>query len=165
MAKRVKLGNQNYLDSTSIVHKEKTLKNILERSYLIATIKSNIPISINSFDINLNEIYDSVGNDLTLENGKIKIGNNVSKVRVSGCVFASDWDNRSYFWGTTQKNGKNFNGAISHGETYVSTPIVPIIISVNPNDTISLHVNTYGGRGTIRNEEKLETWLMVEVIE
>ena len=139
---------------------------INEKNYLVATANGAINLSGNT-DIPLSAT-NVVGTKLTLENGKVKIGTGVSKVRISGSIFMDITQQGSgYLWGRIAKNGSNVQGSIHPlvtGMGFVSASIPSKIIDVDENDLLHLNVDATGATGTVRNTEE-NTWLCVEVIE
>lgn len=103
MAKSIKLNNDTYIDSSSIVHNQKTLKNILNnlkgqlvmaitaaRSKNVTMKNQNIP-----FDV-LNKIFTFNDCNASLSNGIVTLtlppGNYVAKVNASIWVNNNSWD-------------------------------------------------------------------------
>ena len=139
---------------------------INEKNYIVATANEAINLSGNT-DIPLS-VTNVVGTKLTLENGKVKIGTGVSKVRISGSIFMDITQQGSgYLWGRIAKNGSNVQGSIHPlvtGMSFISACIPLQIIDVKENDLLHLNVDATGATGTVRNTKE-NTWLCVEVIE
>lgn len=141
---------------------------LAEKNYFVATSTGSITLN-NTVDIPLTKVRSS-GTKLTLENGKIKVGKGVSKVRVSGSIFMNI-DGPAfvsgYLWGKIVNNGDHVSGSIApllSGMGFVSSSIPSIITKVKENDLLFFSVDAAGASGTTRDGES-NTWLLVEVIE
>lgn len=136
----------------------------LEKEYLIATITSSQTISSN-FTVNLDSVFDSVGDRLTLENGKVTIGKRVSKVRVSCGMFVDSWAGGSnYLWGKIMGNNNVLASFITTSSSnYISASIPITIVNVNEGDTISIMADS-PSNGKLRSG-RANTWLIIEIIE
>ena len=139
---------------------------LAEKNYIVATANGAINLSGNT---NIPLIVKNVsGTKLTLENGKIKIGAGVSKVRISGSIFMDiTQQNSGYLWGRIAKNESNVQGSIHPlvaGMSFISACIPSKIIDVKENDLLHLNGDAAGATGTVRNTEE-NTWLCVEVID
>ena len=139
---------------------------LAERNYIVATANETTNLSGNT-NIPLT-VKNVSGTKLTLENGKVKIGTGVSKVRISGSIFMDiTQQNSGYLWGRIAKNGSNVQGSIHPlvtGMSFISACIPSNIIDVKENDLLHLNVDSAGATGTVRNTVE-NTWLCVEVIE
>ena len=85
------------------------------------------------------------GNKLSVIDGKIKVGQGVSKLRISGVFGANATGNeRYYFW--TRKNGVNFGTWVVEDVLNIYSPIpFEQLIEVEENDIISVAIyNNYG---------------------
>ncbi len=85
------------------------------------------------------------GNKLSVTAGKIKVGQGVSKLRISGVFGANATGNeRYYFW--TRKNGVNVGTWVVEDVLNIYSPIpFEQLIEVEENDIISVAIyNNYG---------------------
>lgn len=85
------------------------------------------------------------GNKLSVIDGKIKVGQGVSKLRISGVFGANATGNeRYYFW--TRKNGVNIGTWVVEDVLNIYSPIpFEQLIEVKENDIISVAIyNNYG---------------------
>lgn len=159
---------ENSLDSDSTenvpsVHAvNEKIDEITTPSYCVATITSSQTIP-GAFTINLDKIERSQGN-FTLENGAIRIGSGISKVRVSGSIFVDGWAGGSnYLWVKILKNTNSVATVLASGtSSYISSPIPNTIIDVSEGDTIKLYADTPSGN--VRSDAD-NTWLCVEKVE
>jgi hypothetical protein len=140
---------------------------INEKNYLVATSTGTINLNGNT-DITLTAT-SVVGTKLTLEDGKVKIGAGVSKVRISGSIFMDITyiESAGYIWGRIAKNASNVAGSISPilpSMAFISAVIPSHIIEVEEGDLFQLNVDVTGSTGTTR-DGVTNTWLDVEVIE
>ena len=86
-----------------------------------------------------------IGNKLSVIGGKIKVGQGVSKLRISGVFGANATGNeRYYFW--TRKNGVNVGTWVVEDVLNIYSPIpFEQLIEVKENDIISVAIyNNYG---------------------
>ena len=160
---------ENSLDSDSTVNGasvhavNEKIDEITTPSYCVATITNSQSIS-SGYVVNLNKIERSQGN-FTLENGVIKIGSGISKVRVSASIFVDGWSGGSnYLWGKIFKNTNDIATSIISGPaSYISSPIPSTIIDVSEGDNIKLVADS-GAGGSLRSGAN-NTWLCVEKVE
>lgn len=164
MSKRFKYKDNNYLDSTGIVHNKEILKNYLDNKspkYAVATIDYNVNIS-SSYKVPLNALYQSGG--FKQENNYIVIPKGVNLISVSGSVFADAWPGGSaYLWGQIRKNDIIVSSSINTGPgSFLSAPIPPVIINVNEGDKMSLIADSPSG-GILRSGY-INSWLNIQVL-
>ena len=135
----------------------------VEPNYIVATINA-VYTTAENVRIILNTVAESSGTKLTLENGAIKIGEGVSKIRVSASAFINNWAaSTNYAWLKIRKNESNIAGVINSATaSFISTSIPTTIISVTSGDEIDLAFE--GPTSKLRNGRE-NTWLCVEVIE
>lgn len=135
-----------------------------EIQYIVATISTPQEISSN-YVVNLDKIAYQNGNKLTLQNGKIKIGNGVSKIRVSAIAFVDGWaGDNSYIWTFVRKNQVPVSSFINSGSAnYISGSVPDTIIDVEENDVIDLVTDATSSSGKLRTGQS-NTQLFVEVI-
>jgi hypothetical protein len=143
------------------------LKEKIEKlNYIVATI-SNKVTATGMGVITLDKVSDKEGEKLKLENGGIKIGSGVSKIRVSGSVFVNiSTQSAGYLWTQIRKNGASKCSSLTPvvaGMGFVSASVPSMIIDVVENDVIDLMGDFAGPSGEIRNNAE-NTWLLVEVI-
>lgn len=135
-------------------------------SYIVATSKGTVTLSGNT-NIPL-EITRYSGTSLILENNKIKVGKNISKIRVSASIFLeiTNFQTSGYLWGRVAYNDVNAGGSINPvlpNMSFRSAPIPTIILNVKEGDTIHLNADLTGSTGTVRNGSA-NTWVCIEVI-
>lgn len=176
MAKSVRLKNNLYLDSSSIVHNKKILNTILTPNYMIIG-KSVEPLrwavkgAWNAMDFT--KKLDSNGSKLSHSENAIKIGTGVSKIRVVAQVLydASGIDASSnYIFMRISQNkvgkSKTINGFHRWGTLHTET-----ILKVSPGDLIRCDVlksmsNEIGFYDYTESfNSGVGCYLMVEVIE
>jgi hypothetical protein len=160
-------NSEPYLNAENLNQLQTNIENAInEKNYLIATSTGTKTLSGNT-DLTLIKVR-SKGTKLTIENGKVKIGEGVSKVRVSGSIFMNiDTQASGYLWGRIVNNGNHVSGNITPtllGMSFTSSSIPSIIIEVKENDLLGLNVDAANVSGTTRDGETT-TWLCVEVIE
>lgn len=134
-------------------------------NYIIAT--STTASSLTSgFKVLLNSKVDGYGDNLTLSNNAIKIGEGISKIRISGNIFVNGPSQVGYVWGQIRKNNTLVLGSITpyaNQGDFLSSTISPSVINVEQDDEITLIADSTC-KGTLRTGSS-NTWLMVEVIE
>lgn len=136
--------------------------NEIKPSIITVGLNSNIEITGNT-TIRLDKILSSVGNKFTLQNGGIKIGAGVSKIKVSGCLL-EEVDVVGLYGCYICKNEVNLAHAINVGFNYipavkqmVKTTCQTILADVQEGDVIYLNayvnqsnltatLQTYNGR-------------------
>lgn len=136
-------------------------------SYIVSTVVENTHLNGNT-DIPL-VLSHSKGSKFSIENGKIKIGAGVSKVRISGSIFTdiSYIENAGYMWGRIAHNNSNTLGSITPivpNMSFASASIPSTIINVKEGDLLHLNADATGLIGVARSGAN-NTWLCVEVIE
>lgn len=136
--------------------------NEIKPSIITVGLNSNIEITGNT-TIQLDKILSSVGNKFTLQNGGIKIGAGVSKIKVSGCLL-EEVNDVGLYGCYICKNEANLAHAINVGFNYipvvkqmVKTTCQTILADVQEGDVIYLNayvnqsnltvtLQTYNGR-------------------
>lgn len=114
---------------------------------------------------------DIVGDKLKFENGKIVVGKDVKKLKVSATAFLEDVGSTkiSYIWLQILQNGQKKCGSIASGVPvwFQSIIISDYILDVKENDYIELEVNNANYTTHIPQVRsgKENTRLYVEVIE
>lgn len=106
---------------------------------------------------------------LTLEGNGIKIGNGISKVKISANIFAEASSSTSYIWCEIKKNGigvvRSIDGLHNY---YANACTTPLLIDVVENDVITLHkIGPSDVTLTVRGlqDSIYNTYLTVEVVE
>lgn len=120
-------------------------------SVITVGLNSNIEITGNT-PIQLDKILSNAGNKFTLQNGGIKIGAGVSKIKVSGCLLEEV--NPAGLYGCyICKNEINLAHAINIGFNYipvvnqmVKTTCQPILVDVQEGDVI--YLNAYANQSS-----------------
>lgn len=174
MAKSFKFKNNNYVDSTGIVHNKTLLSTLLDKllnvvptKYLLATISDSSHVS--NVDWTKMLLIKSEGNvkntELTVENNVIKVGKNISRLKISASVFCEGIVNGAYIWGAICVNDSRACMTITSGTYYQSAIFPPKIINVQENDLISLQLNTSSSSNVSERLGVINTWLLVEIIE
>lgn len=169
----------NVIDNLNSNDSEKSLSakqgNVLKQLISEATEKNVITLKLYS-DYNVegdmtNEqlslsTYKSVGNKLTLENGAVKIGSNVSNVKVSATVlFNTNFDGTRYREIVIRKNNSTIALAECHVTSNSILNLTDCIAEVSSGDVLSLWVRTaqndvvYG-----TNSNLCKTYMTVEAI-
>lgn len=142
-------------------------QNIMQKDLILAYLSNNISITNELQYINFDNAL-KVGNKLTLNNGRIKVGKGVSKVKVSGTIFFENVDNGSYMWNFIKADTGGTAGAILGGNNYFnSSSITTNIFEVEEGTEITYYLNNAGYQAkapTVRGGQQ-NTWLLVEVIE
>lgn len=167
MSKSYKLKDGNYIDSTGIVHNKQLLSEILEHQIITAVLKNN-------FNISETHIYKSipfeedtvVGNELTVSNGEVVIGEHIKHVKIS---FLTAWTITSaineYKYAAFVKNGVQSYGLTRCGANHANSPFslsqTERVISVNKGDKIGVQV--YGTNGDVIDAYR--TYFTVEKID
>lgn len=109
-----------------------------------------------------------VGNKLTINNGKIKIGKGVSKVKVSGTIFFEEANTGSYMWNFIKSSNGGSIASILTSTSYFNTSVISeAIFNVNEGTEIYFYINNagYASKRTVIRGGQQNTWLLVEVIE
>lgn len=147
-------------------------RQVATNSYIVASISNlkSINAEYKSIDFDAS-YYGGNSSDFTLSNGKIYIGNDVSKIRVSATVFCdgvqSSWLGYAFFF--LRKNGTDFANYIQSGvpQWFQSISFSPKIIDVSSGDYIELLVNNssyQSGSFNIRAGYE-NTWITIERVE
>lgn len=109
-----------------------------------------------------------VGDKLSLYDGKIKIGKDVSKVKISASIFFEDVSvgNIGYIWCFVQKNDTRLTSSIMCSSNYFNTAsITEDIIEVAEGDTLILSYNNPSSHTPVIRGGKVNSRLYVEVVE
>jgi CRISPR/Cas system CSM-associated protein Csm3 (group 7 of RAMP superfamily) len=140
-----------------------SIENKISRKYAIAYPTAQQSLASNT-QISLNAFYKNVGNKFTLSNNSVVVGAGVSKIAISGCIFAEEVNNTNYVWGQIKKNNVSIITCIVSSTCgFVSTPLPYQIIEVQEGDIISLYVDsTAGGTSRIGTEN---TYIQLEIVE
>lgn len=147
--------------------------NSLRPSIITAGLESDLEIT-GSTTLQLNRILSSTGNKFTLQNGGIKIGAGVSKIKVSGCLL-EEVNDIGLYGCYIYKNEALLANAINVGFNYIpianqmfKTTCQPVLVDVQEGDIIYLNayvnqsnltakIEAYNGRtANITIEEVLE---------
>lgn len=114
-------------------------------------------------DLIFDKLVGQVGNLLSLENGKIKIGKGIKKVKVSFQTSTASLANDTFYSLNLKKNGNavaTYEGRKNGDPQNWSFIIAPIILDVEENDEIS--ISLFCNSATLNAQF---TQLVVEVIE
>ena len=143
-------------------------KKIEKRSNIISVSFNNDFYSMSSSNwqqvqLNFDKIVGQIGNLLTLENGKIKIGKGIKKIKASFQTSTNALGNDTFYSVNIKING---NSVASNEGRKVSDPqswsfvIAPVLVDVEENDEIS--VSLFCNSATLMSGM---TQFVVEVIE
>lgn len=142
-----------------------TLQNKVTTKYIKATI--NTQPSIGSvYQVPLSTVSANIGNKFTLSNNAINVGEGVSKVRVSACIFVEAPQGTGYVWGQVRKNNSTQSSSIvpyNNGGGFLSSSIPPTIFDVEQGDAITLIADSTI-QGNLRQNIG-NTWILIEVVE
>lgn len=125
--------------------------------------------------LELNEVTAQTGNKLSTSNHGVKIGEGVSKIKVSGIAWIESGlstNNSGYRWLRILKNGTSYNNAIAMamlpeaaGE-WGSPSIPPVLVDVKEGDSIFMAATvSVAGYCKAGAYGKASTYLTVEVVE
>lgn len=169
----IKLKNDNYLDSTSVVHNKnklnEVLNKLLENNSMTIGLNTNTNFTINAAwnyqTIPLDKIRTQIGTRLTFVNNGIKIGAGVKRVRVSGngmmCgiigqqILLLTHNNTTISTGYAHPPGTGNWSVIS---------LSPITIDVKEGDMIYLKYGA-GTTGTLKIAGGMYSYLTVDGVE
>jgi hypothetical protein len=161
MSKAIKLQDDAYWDSSSVVHNKESLKDILNntaqditninnqinnintatKSIITATISDNYTISATSTYEKLPLTESSkIGNKLSISNGNIIIGSGVSFIKASFCVHYQTIASAGNKWATLYKNEDKETQTSTYASDRVTVSSPTVLISVTAGDKISLRV-------------------------
>ena len=150
-----------------------------EKNIITAKRSSNMTFTTttdwSNTEIPMEIVSAKVGNKLTMENGRIKIGKGVSHIKLNG-NFQADRINGTGtigLWLGVFRNGEfvapggivNYSQPITGGLQSIS--VSPVITSVQENDEIifSIYIDNNGGSMRIRGGYEGATSMTVEVVE
>ncbi len=136
----------------------------MKKKNILTATCSNVSFSTNNYRPTLVQ-SNKIGELLSIESGKVKIGKGIKRVLVSAGTFIDTANSNNYLWFFLNKNGSTVaSSLVAGGMVYKSCSISPRLVSVVENDLIDLtYDNTGGFPATIRGGN--ETWLTVEVVE
>lgn len=143
-------------------------KEIERKSNIISVSFNNDFYSMSSsnwqqVELNFDKIVGQVGNLLKLENGKIKIGKGIKKIKASFQTSTNGLANDTFYSLNLKKNGNavaSFEGRKDGDPQSWSFVIAPVLIDVEENDEIS--VSLFCNSATLMSGM---TQFVVEVIE
>ena len=135
--------------------------NYLNKNILTVVMNANFTSTAGEYVELSNWVEENkIGAKLNVSNGKIKIGKDVSYIKITGQFGAnSDSNERYYFW--TKKNGENVGTWVVEDvpNSYRAIPFNQFI-PVTENDVISVAVYTNNGSDI----EKEKTTFIIEAI-
>ena len=178
MSRSIKFKNNDYIDSTGVSHKRETLYSKLnsideklEKHQIIAYNSNNFNVNVENLIKDFEESYN-VGTKLSLSNGKVYVGQGVSKVRLNATAFCENmnYNNIGYMWFFIVKNGyEEVAGSIISGVVnyFQTVCITDIVIDVSEGDYFQLKYNNpnYETHSPTIRAGKGNTRLFVEVVE
>ena len=137
-------GNEERMAPSVAAVNKKLSKNIITAvSFSTYTIQEN-----NTYETIPLRLYNNVGEQLTINNDKIKVGKNISKVLISFLCF-NEAQSAGRKYAQIFRNGAGTNPTYVQAIAQTPTQIVqnPILLNVSENDIIELKV--YGSAGDI----------------
>ena len=153
--------NPEHWNITSI--EQETTRNIITAS-LHSRTQFTSTEDYQRFEIPLTVENFKIGTKLTLENGKIIIGEGVSKIKVSaGCVSLGTINTHGLFIKKNQSEVAGSYDAVST-TTYTSLVIATIGVYVTEGDVISLNYYLNNKNNTRSVDAANRTYLTVEVV-
>lgn len=138
--------------------------NYLNRRIFTFGLTGDTTVATDTDWLLLNKVVESIGTGITLENGFIKIGSNVSKVLISGEVsFNSKEDIQRTI--VIKLNDDNVAGSINIDNNQPTNVISPRLVSVQQGDL--LKVRTYQTKGSAIpiNGSNAYTYITIEVVQ
>ena len=112
-------------------------------------------------------IYSTEGDGLTYENGSVKIGKGVSKVKVSGCAkFGTNGTSTKHIH--IDKNDTTVAWALENPASAslgASPKVTPVVIDVVEGDLIDLKYHTSTSGDVVEGHRTCYTYLTVEAVE
>ena len=135
---------------------------INKTKYILATVSDTQTISA-GYEVNLNTVVFN-NTSCILQDGKIKIGPGINKIKTSSSIFVDNWPmGTNYLWGIIRKNGSNICGSIESSTCVcLSCTNATMITDVQEGDLISLVADSPSG-GNLRAGES-NTFILIEVI-
>lgn len=132
-------------ENPSDVANVKTVKKYIDKN--IISVRLNKVQNVTTTDItniNFNTIFSQDGDNLKLENGKVKIGKNIKKVLVSCNIWTEN--NAGYSWinivrlrGNDKKTiSANMKASKMGIESWSTQSIAPVLVDVQENDEIGV---------------------------
>lgn len=157
------------LDSNSEVNAPsvKAVKKAIEKSCILVRPASSYTVK-NEKQVNiiLDNVANKNGDKFSLINNKVKVGNGVSKVKISAAVFLNDLLGHGYVWLKVMKNNINVASSINSKGTdsapYSSACIPTFVMDVVEGDEIGLWVEQTEYSNTSIRSDLIETYLFVE---
>ena len=130
--------------------------NSLKPSIITIGLNEDTSFKNQNLIIPLTKIMSSSGSKFELVNNKIKIGEGVTKIKVSGSITEQS-DYTQLFGGYIFKNGITLSDAINIGFSYIPTTnemfkisLSPVVVDVAPGDLIGLVAYTQSGSATVK---------------
>lgn len=142
-------------------------KDIMKKNLILVYLSSNVPITVEWKYLSFDKFL-SIGDKLTLSNGRVKVGKGVSKVKVSGTIFYEEANNGSYIWNFIKStSGGSASAILSSSNYFNSSSISESIFEVQEGTEIFYYLNNaaYSSKRTVVKSGIENTWLLVEVIE
>lgn len=142
-------------------------KDIMKKNLILVYLSSNVPITVEWKYLSFDKFL-SIGDKLTLSNGRVKVGKGVSKVKVSGTIFYEEANNGSYIWNFIKStSGGSASAILSSSNYFNSSSISESIFEVQEGTEIFYYLNNpaYSSKRTVVRSGIENTWLLVEVIE
>lgn len=142
-------------------------KDIMKKNLILVYLSSNVPITVEWKYLSFDKFL-SIGDKLTLSNGRVKVGKGVSKVKVSGTIFYEEANNGSYILNFIKStSGGSASAILSSSNYFNSSSISESIFEVQEGTEIFYYLNNaaYSSKRTVVRSGIENTWLLVEVIE
>lgn len=151
------------LNATNLNQMQDNIENAIRTKYMLVTI-SGTPEIHSNYEV----VFDTVihnNTSCTLENGKIRIGSGINKIRTSSSIFVDNWAmGTSYLWGIIRKNSENICGSIESSTcACLSCTNATMIADTREGDLIGLLADSPTG-GVLRAGYS-NTFLLLEVVE
>ena len=160
------------VNATNLNHMDQGIYDANDKNIITAKTLSDYTIQTTDTveDVKTFSLYNSVGNKLTIENGAIKIGSGVSKVKVSYNATTQNSTNTAIsraFTYLTQNNTQITQESHYFNRTYgqISVAHNEIIRSVQEGDIFYLRVYGLAGIKLMGGSSFCHTAITVEVIE
>lgn len=157
MAISFKYKDDNYLDSTGIVHNKELLSSIIEKNrkqIITVGVESAYSSPASNTIVSFNKVISIKGDLLTLTNSKIKIGSNINYIKVSASIGIANTSVNQVPILRLCKNDEVLNVFGLTTPTNSSNAwltVTPFLIPVTEGDLIDLKIHGNSGNITVRN--------------
>lgn len=173
-----KLGNillpdfvkQIITNSKTEVPSSFAVANAIKDEYAIAVLPSNISFSGEAWqqnELSLTEFNNTSNQKLIFSNGKIKIGKNVSRIKVTSSFNCSKANAKSAIYGRIIKNGSAVTNQMLDESLSFGSLTTTTIFDVKENDVIGLawiFTVANSKANLLGASSYFETYMMIEII-